>query len=228
MSFTIRPLLPRDYVEAFAVANLAFASFNTLLYTEYLPCASSIEKLTAARLRDIAMMPKASMFKAVDEDTGAIIGVTRWIIADHEKRVYHTVEQFVKNDGMQRIIPETNEVATRAFYTMATRGKWDILGLRDNNGAVVKFVPRVELETLCTHPDYQGAGVGSALVQWGVDVADRLGMGVYLEATEVGRPLYEQFGFEVVKVVNFYAADFGGLGRHRYAFMLRQPRTMRR
>ncbi|RDW61146.1 GNAT family N-acetyltransferase [Aspergillus mulundensis] len=226
-SFTIRPLLPRDYIEAFAVADLSFAAFNTLLYKTHPPSPSSLEKLTAARLRDIAMMPTARMFKAVDEDTGAIIGVARWIVTK-EERVYTTLQEAVEHEVMRRVIPETNEAATRAFYTMATAGKWEVLGLRDNHGAVVGLVPRVELETLFTHPGYRGVGVASALVQWGVELADRLGMRVYFEAAGEGRPLYERFGFEVVRVGEFDAAEYGGVGRHVYTFMLRQPKTVRK
>jgi hypothetical protein len=80
----------------------------------------------------------------------------------------------------------------------------------------VRLRRRVELETLFTHPKYQGNGVGSALLQWGLDEADRLGLMIYLEATEEGRPLYERFGFEAIKVVKFDAGAFGGVGKHQY------------
>ncbi|KAL4994518.1 acyl-CoA N-acyltransferase [Aspergillus recurvatus] len=224
MSFSIRPLLPPDYIEAFAVADLAFASFNTLLYSTYPPSPESIAKLTAGRLRDIATMPQANMFKAVNKETGRIIGVARWVVAKEEEIVDGSIEDVVNGDVMHRTVPETNEASTRAFYTMATRVKWDILGVEDERGQVVKLKRRVELETLFTHPEYQGNGVGTALLQWGVDEADRLGLMAYLEATEEGRPLYDRFGFEAVKVVEFDAGAFGGVGKHQYTFMLRQPK----
>ncbi|KAL4771050.1 acyl-CoA N-acyltransferase [Aspergillus nidulans var. acristatus] len=210
MPFTICSLLPSDYVEAFTVADLAFASLNTLLYNTYPLSPESIEKLTAARIRDIATMPKANMLKAVDTETGKIIGFARWVVAKEEEIVDQSIEDTVSNDIMHRTVPETNEASTRGLYTMAAR-------LRR----------RVELEKLFTHPKYQGNGVGSALLQWGLDEADRLGLMIYLEATEEGRPLYERFGFEAIKVVKFDAGAFGGVGKHQYTFMLRQPKGVR-
>jgi predicted N-acetyltransferase YhbS len=48
---------------------------------------------------------------------------------------------------------------------------------------------------LGTHPDYRCRGAGSALVQWGCDVADREGAGAYVDASKAGAPLYERYGF---------------------------------
>ncbi|KAL4811992.1 acyl-CoA N-acyltransferase [Aspergillus spinulosporus] len=227
MSFTICSLLPSDYVEAFTVADLAFASLNTLLYNTYPLSPESTERLAAARLRDIETMPKANMFKAVDTETGKIIGVARWVVAKEEEIVDQSIEDTVSNDVMHRTVPETNEASTRGFYTMAARGKWEILGIKDERGQVVRLKRRVELETLFTHPEYQGNGVGSALLQWGLDEANRLGLMIYLEATEEGRPLYERFGFESVKVVEFDASAFGSVVKQQYTFMLRQPKIVR-
>jgi hypothetical protein len=121
MPFTICSLLPSDYVEAFTVADLAFASLNTLLYNTYPLSPESIEKLTAARIRDIATMPKANMLKAVDTETGKIIGFARWVVAKEEEIVDQSIEDTVSNDIMHRTVPETNEASTRGFYSMAAR-----------------------------------------------------------------------------------------------------------
>ncbi|KXJ87047.1 acyl-CoA N-acyltransferase [Microdochium bolleyi] len=51
------------------------------------------------------------------------------------------------------------------------------------------------LDTLATHPDYQRRGAGSMLVRWGVDRAAQDGVGVYLDASKDGLPLYERCGF---------------------------------
>jgi hypothetical protein len=37
------------------------------------------------------------------------------------------------------------------------------------------------------------------LVQWGIDTAKTLGVEFWLNATPVGKPLYEKLGFEVVE-----------------------------
>lgn len=56
-----------------------------------------------------------------------------------------------------------------------------------------------DLAGLATHPDYQGNGLGAALVRWGLEQAEKDGLPVYLEATPAGAPLYKRLGFEVVE-----------------------------
>ncbi|KAF2683304.1 hypothetical protein K458DRAFT_452810 [Lentithecium fluviatile CBS 122367] len=59
--------------------------------------------------------------------------------------------------------------------------------------------PQVFLNILFTHPDYRRKGIGSMLVQWGIDTAKSLGVEFWLNSTSVGKPLYDKFGFELVK-----------------------------
>lgn len=52
-----------------------------------------------------------------------------------------------------------------------------------------------DLSVLTVDPDVHRSGAGSALLQWGCKQADRDGVDIYLEATDVGVPLYERHGF---------------------------------
>ncbi|OIW30684.1 acetyltransferase [Coniochaeta ligniaria NRRL 30616] len=51
------------------------------------------------------------------------------------------------------------------------------------------------LDTIGTHPDYQRRGAASMLVKWGCDLADKHGVGAYVDASKAGAPLYQRFGF---------------------------------
>ncbi|KAL4878346.1 acyl-CoA N-acyltransferase [Aspergillus karnatakaensis] len=237
-TFTITPLPPTDAPEAFAVSDMAFASFNAMLHTTYPLPPSSLAHLTTTRLHLIKTYPKATMLKAVDNASGKIIGAARWLVVTEDEIVTESLEDVITGYLAFRV-PETNVPASRGFYAMATRGKRAVLSVKngqgqgtgdvevgedaDREGSVV-LRKRVELETLFVHPEHQGKGVGSALLDWGVCEAERLGLVVYLEATEAGRPLYERAGFEAVETVVFDAAEFGGFGRQTYTFMLREPR----
>ena len=53
----------------------------------------------------------------------------------------------------------------------------------------------LDLDMLCTHPDYRGRGAGSMLVRWGCEVADSKGAGAYIDATKAGAALYAKQGF---------------------------------
>ncbi|KAL9089097.1 MAG: hypothetical protein Q9165_005910 [Trypethelium subeluteriae] len=51
------------------------------------------------------------------------------------------------------------------------------------------------LASMCTRPEYQGNGVGSMMLKWGIEQASRAGKDVYLEATPAGASLYRKHGF---------------------------------
>lgn len=55
------------------------------------------------------------------------------------------------------------------------------------------------LNILFTHPDYRRMGVGTLIISWGLEQADRLGLECFVEGTKEGKPCYERFGFKVVE-----------------------------
>jgi GNAT superfamily N-acetyltransferase len=60
--------------------------------------------------------------------------------------------------------------------------------------------PHWYLATLGTAPEHQGRGVGTALLQPVLDLADEAGMPAYLESSkERNVPFYSRFGFDVVE-----------------------------
>ena len=60
---------------------------------------------------------------------------------------------------------------------------------------VVQLI-RKDCQVAAVHPDHQRKGVGALLMQWGIDLAEKLNLPVYLESTEVGVGLYKKLGFQ--------------------------------
>lgn len=56
----------------------------------------------------------------------------------------------------------------------------------------------VDLDMLGTHPSYNGKGIASMLLKWGLNRADNDGVPVFLSASPAGKPMYERRGFRVV------------------------------
>lgn len=54
------------------------------------------------------------------------------------------------------------------------------------------------LSVVAVNPAYQRQGIGSMLMRWACDEADRNGRDGYLLASPAGVRLYETFGFEKV------------------------------
>ncbi|EPS26468.1 hypothetical protein PDE_01405 [Penicillium oxalicum 114-2] len=68
-------------------------------------------------------------------------------------------------------------------------------GLESERARVMGSRRHYYLDMLATHPEYRRRGAGSMLVKWGCDLADREGVGAYVDASQAGVPLYKKFGF---------------------------------
>lgn len=77
---------------------------------------------------------------------------------------------------------------------------------------------------IVTAPEYRRRGAASLLLQWGIDKAEEAGVEIYLESSVAGRPLYEKFGFRVLKAIDFDMAQLGFEGIDTHICMLKPVR----
>lgn len=217
MSFDILPQTSDDAPEVFTGARKAFTRFNRILFNPFPLSAESMEILSKRRVESFSKDTQAKSFKAVDRETGAIIGAARWSIHADEEVIDKSVEEESRGGVEAFRVPELREAVASAFYRGLLEGKREIMGIKeDEDGKVLKLKPRVDLESLFTHPDHQGKGVGKALLQRCIQDAEALGLVAYLEATEEGLPLYAKSGFESIRTNVFDAKEFGVEGSHQY------------
>lgn len=57
------------------------------------------------------------------------------------------------------------------------------------------------IQSLGARPEYRRQGIARQLMQAGLKITDATGQDIYLEATDMAKGMYEQLGFEVLKVV---------------------------
>ncbi|KAI8240314.1 hypothetical protein K4K57_002901 [Colletotrichum sp. SAR 10_99] len=62
------------------------------------------------------------------------------------------------------------------------------------------------LNILFTIPEYRRRGAASLVMDWGVERADCMGLDIYIEASEGGKPLYEKYGFKAIEE-SYYEVD---------------------
>ena len=86
------------------------------------------------------------------------------------------------------------------------------------------------LSLLATHPEHEGRGAGSMLIQWGLDKADEMRVRTYVDASVAGFPVYKKRGFEEevgVLELNLREYEGGeGLGVQRWVALMREPRKV--
>ncbi|KAF2257768.1 acyl-CoA N-acyltransferase [Lojkania enalia] len=147
--------------------------------------------------------------KCVDDSSGEMIAGARWQylrskVPSEEfdesgkvrRRPWEEVEDSLK---IPEMYSESDERVWNGFFGGLAEGKRRVMGDR----------PYYVLDTLVTHPDHHRRGAGTLLTAWGCDRADEKGIEVYLEASPMGKPLYERFGFQEVGKVNVELGQFG-------------------
>lgn len=81
---------------------------------------------------------------------------------------------------------------------------------------------------LATDPKHQRRGAGRKLLKWGTDLADESRvLPCYLEASEMGQPLYRSLGFRDVETLDMDLGKWGGEGIYHHYVMYREPQVGR-
>ena len=75
---------------------------------------------------------------------------------------------------------------------------------------------------LHTDPKHQRRGAASALIRWGTQKADELGLPVYLESSAEGHVLYNRHGFKDIEIFEVDLKPFGHDKIHCAPLMLRE------
>jgi ribosomal protein S18 acetylase RimI-like enzyme len=78
------------------------------------------------------------------------------------------------------------------------------------------------VQNMCVKPEFQGQGVGGALMAWACEKFDERHINAYLEASGPGEKLYRKFGFRVIGVSE---NDFGDGLKVAYTHMWRDAKV---
>lgn len=71
-------------------------------------------------------------------------------------------------------------------------------------------MPSADLSIFACRLEFQGLGVGSALLRQGCELADSLGLPSMLIASPEGYPVYRKFGYQNVLAIDFdVTGDWG-------------------
>ncbi|EMD00454.1 hypothetical protein BAUCODRAFT_28808 [Baudoinia panamericana UAMH 10762] len=158
--------------------------------------------------------PHTTFLKAVDEESGVIMGMAKWNVYAHNTLPDLSAVQYRENlwdsdDGMAYASTLVN------------------VFLKERNAAIRQSGGNlVSLDILAIDPKYQRRGVGDALVKWGTGKADELGVQAVVESSVFGKGLYEKNGFVFIKDVKVEAPE-PWLGRDagQFAWLIRPKKS---
>ncbi|KAL4886881.1 acyl-CoA N-acyltransferase [Aspergillus karnatakaensis] len=216
---TLRPAIPSDAPSLAAINIKSFA--NSPFIANAFPNIpyDVVRPLKERRYLQKMSHPLTHVIVAVDEESGEVIGCSRWVIPTAEGKSAkellqeETEKEKGKGAGAAAEIPEgTNHEVYEGFFGIL-KDKADVhLGGED-----------IVLEFLATHPARQGQGVGKALLAWGISQADKLQKRIYLEGTTEGYPLYAKSGWATLEKISIDYTRWGGEGAQELTLMMRDP-----
>jgi len=190
------PLYMRIRHEAFR------ADVNKILYFHKPdPSQATLDQVTES-IRDDMINKGVLFLKCVDTGTGEMIAGARWTHyrprdPNAKERTWEEVEEeFRIPEPYTEGHPEVNE----ALFSLLGAKK------KEHMGTKVYY----KLDTLVTHSSHHRRGAGGLLLKWGCDRADEDGVEAYLEASEMGAPLYARYGFESIEKISLDLRRWGG------------------
>jgi predicted N-acetyltransferase YhbS len=73
---------------------------------------------------------------------------------------------------------------------------------------------------MAVHPENQGKGVGTTLVQSGMRQAENMGLDIFVLAFKSGRGVYKRLGFHIEKELIQDDSMYGGDGEYAVYYMI--------
>lgn len=95
-----------------------------------------------------------------------------------------------------------------------------------SNFHVVELIVGQVLDIIHVIPLYHKCGIGSSLIDWGLDQADKEGSACYVESSPAARPLCIKKGFKHIGEMQIELGRYkDGYEQYRHMVLLRPPRT---
>ncbi|KAB5518113.1 acetyltransferase [Coniochaeta sp. 2T2.1] len=161
--------------------------------------------------------------KAIDPVSGKLVGYARWALPEGRARLPDGTP--VWPDAMG---PEVSAEEEAEIIRVAEGAHFDPNEEMDHlSDHVLKkkkeILARKEymlLDYLAVHPDNQRKGIGAAFIRSGTEVAEKLGLDVFIYAKSKGVGLYKRFGFRVEWDDVVDDSAYGGTGEVYVALMI--------
>lgn len=232
MPLEVHPITQESEVAEFA--RIQIASFTggggitALLTPNPLP-PEYLEKAIQKHVKSWREEPDVQYLKVIDTDLGGkMIAGAKWRINEKER----TEEQ------IQGMLPvpgpdEEGRPAVQDFMRFLNRARREYMGTKPFYGKLPVVSPTsmtgyelnlsiLVLHILATHPEHHRRGAGAMLIAWGLRKADSAQLPAFLEASPMGKPLYERMGFQEKHVETWDLTKYGLEGTDTTTIMIRE------
>ncbi|ORY56353.1 uncharacterized protein BCR38DRAFT_469475 [Pseudomassariella vexata] len=160
-----------------------------------------------------------------------------WILAWHHRTVEYHIAQVAKRfyyatkpDGTpawpEAVVPAVSPKKEAETHRVADTAHWDpncdsdlllepVIKIKNEILARKSYMHASQtgtrsLDYLAVHPDNQGKGVGTALIESGIREAEKMGLDIFIHAMKAEVGVYKQLGFRIEKEFIQDDSTFGG------------------
>ncbi|KAJ0108764.1 hypothetical protein J7T55_011255 [Diaporthe amygdali] len=161
-------------------------------------------------------------FKAVDPETGKFVGYARWKLPPG----YHTNEDgtAVWPEGQT---PDVSSEERAKIEEVADAADWNPDDEGDDLDAPItrrkiEYLAKKDyiiLDFFAVHPENQGKGVGTALLEHGIAKARELNIDIFVLGMVGGWRIYKRMGFKLMETVVQDATKYGGNENYAFQFL---------
>ncbi|KAI2465086.1 hypothetical protein F4781DRAFT_41163 [Annulohypoxylon bovei var. microspora] len=183
------------------------------------------------RIRGRFADPSVQQFKVVDSATGKVVAFTKWDIPARVKGLqgglvlYDDEGKAVESKGKEKEGGEAKKHGLKPPEGVDQEQFDELFDGLTRMQEKWQTSEKLVLGIICTEPSYHGRGIGAALIQSVLAVADAEQIPAYLEAMPLAVPLYKRSGFLPVDTLEFNETEAAKEHKPVLAIMVREPKS---
>jgi len=249
LSISLQPVFHDDVLTIAKIGGGAFLNDRHTLVKELGKVPYDHEGESIPRFHQYLENWKVVMVKAVDDNSGDILGFAAWGFRGLEPNEIPTMEGAPKkgewndetqdevekatSDGAEdKVEPESkegNDESLRQLEAITGGNMEQMMEIIMPAGTRCMFVAGLNVD-----PKYQRRGVGLKLLQWATETADRLGLWIWVHSSEGAVPAYAKAGFKTFSYLGVDLDEFapapppegGKWGTYQFSWMKYRGKTL--
>ncbi|KAI0197262.1 acyl-CoA N-acyltransferase [Xylaria flabelliformis] len=252
LSVSIQPLNYVDIPACAQITSSAFAADPHTVVKQLGPEPFDMYKISSSGFCSTLSNKTYVYVKAMDNETGEIVGHAGWKFRglNEELVPWSGPSDEKPRKEEQKMKNESGDNKKKEDEARKEEGSIDRLHAlegRDMNYWLSSIVPPdtpcIFIVGLIVSPSYQSRGVGSGLLRYGNNIADKLGLCTWVHSSHQAYEAYKKFGFDAVRDLDIDLDEYaprgpregepvmgdkgrGGWGRYVIRYMKRIPKKL--
>ncbi|KAJ5770660.1 uncharacterized protein N7511_002711 [Penicillium nucicola] len=168
--------------------------------------------------------------KVIDRETSQVVGYARWIlptILAKSNDVWLEAQVAEATPADRAVYEEQYLACTKNGRPIGMKGgsmmSYRSAPLEAVDARIMRDGPFLMLDYLTTDPVFWRRGIGSMLVQSGLEIADQHAIKTYVMSEPAALKLYLNLGFKLVETVSTDYSQYGGTEPMVHYFLVREP-----